>query len=145
MIKRLLCFAFLPILILAGCGGGTKEKPEDMAQVAYQWEKARFDRDYDKQQPLVYEGTYDAYKGATPIDSGLAFEDIKYEVYFDKESKNYYVFTDFKNPNGENKVDDTLLLREKDGAWKIDTDGSRALNRENIKQEYELIGKVNQE
>jgi hypothetical protein len=36
----------------------------------------------------------------------LKYEDIRFEIYDDKELEQYYVFADFKNPNGENIVED---------------------------------------
>ena len=100
------------IALLTGCNQGVSS--EDIANLAYEWEKANFDRDYEQQQKYIYEeGSYEAYKGDKKIDSGLKYEDIRYEIYFDEKIERYYIFTDFKNPNGENSVEDNIVFRKK--------------------------------
>jgi hypothetical protein len=126
----------LSLLLLGGCSG---TEPEDIAKVAYDWEKARFDRDYESEQKLIYEkGTYEAHKSANKKDSGLQYKDIEYEIYPTSKSDQYYVLTRFNNPNGENSVEDELLIREKDEDWKIDVDKSMKINRQEIRDNYEL-------
>jgi hypothetical protein len=123
------------IALLAGCSQGAS--PEEIAKVAYGWEKAKFNNDYDKQQELIYEeGSYEVDKGAKQIDSGLEYEDIRYEVYYDKKSDQYYVFADFNNPNGENTVEDNIVLRKKADVWKVDTSKSLDTNRDEVKEEF---------
>ncbi|MEW9673517.1 hypothetical protein [Ammoniphilus sp. 3BR4] len=131
---------FIPLMILTallpGCSQGPS--PEEISKVAYEWEKAVFDRDYDRQQVFLYEeGSYEAYKGDKRIDSGLKYEDIRFEVYHDKELDNYYVLADFKNPNGKNTVKDELLIRKKDDTWKIDQNKSMKLDRDQIEENFE--------
>jgi hypothetical protein len=124
------------IALLAGCSQGAS--PEEIAKVAYGWEKAKFDRDYERQQEFIYEeGSYDAYKGDKQIDSGLKYEDIRYEIYYDKKSDQYYVFADFDNPNGDNAVEDNIVLRKKADVWKVDTSKSLDINRNEVKEEFE--------
>ncbi|MGA4722096.1 hypothetical protein [Fictibacillus nanhaiensis] len=126
----------LSLLLLGGCSG---TEPEDIAKVAYDWEKAYFDSDYNQQQKLVYEkGSYEVDKTAKQKDSGLKYGDIKYEIYPTNESDQYYVLTTFRNPNGENTVENELLIREKEEEWKIDVDKSMKIDREEIKDKYEL-------
>ncbi|ANC77401.1 hypothetical protein ABE65_011545 [Fictibacillus phosphorivorans] len=126
----------LTLLLLGGCSG---TEPEDIAKVAYDWEKAYFDSDYKQQQKLVYEnGSYEVDKTAKQKDSGLKYEDIQYEIYPSNESDQYYVMTTFRNPNGENTVEDQLLIREKGDEWRIDVDQSMKIDREEIRDKYEL-------
>jgi hypothetical protein len=126
----------LSLLLLGGCSG---TEPEDIAKVAYNWEKARFDRDYKAEQKLIYEkGTYEAHKSASKKDSGLQYKEIEFEIYPDSDSNQYYVLTRFDNPNGENSVEDELLIREKGEEWKIDVDKSMKIDRNAIKDKYEL-------
>jgi hypothetical protein len=134
--KRSYLILPLTLLLLGGCSG---TEPEDIAKVAYDWEKARFDRDYQAEQKLIYEkGTYEAHKSANKKDSGLKYNDIKFEIYPTSNSNQYYVLTRFDNPNGENSVEDELLIREKGEEWKIDVDQSMKLDRNAIKDKYEL-------
>ncbi|MGD6964462.1 hypothetical protein ACQCVB_19855 [Fictibacillus phosphorivorans] len=126
----------LTLLLLGGCSG---TEPEDIAKVAYDWEKAYFDRDYDEQQKLLFrDGSYEVNKTTKKINSGLEYKDIQYEIYPTNESDQYYVMTTFRNPNGENTVEDELLIREKGEEWKIDVDKSMKIDREEIKEKYEL-------
>lgn len=134
--KKLWIALMLLTALLPGCS--QKPSPEEIAKVAYEWEKAYFDRDYDSQQQLIYEeGSHEVDKTAKKIDSGLKYEDIQYEIYEDKDSKEYYVFATFKNPNGENTVRDKLLLRQKADSWKIDVKKSLDLNKEDIQTKFE--------
>jgi len=134
--KKLLILIIALIALLAGCNQGTS--PEEIAKIAYKWEKAKFDRDYDRQQEFIYKkGSYEAYKGDKKIDSGLKYEDIRFEIYYDEELENYYVFADFKNPNGDNAVEDNIVFRKKADIWKVDTSESLDINRDEIKQKFE--------
>lgn len=141
--KNILLLTILSLIaLLTGCNQGAS--PEDIAQVAYDWEKAKFDNEYDKQQELLYkEGSYEVDKGAKKIDSGLKYEDIRFEVYYDKEEELYYVFTDFKNPNGDNSVEDNILLRQKADMWKVDTSKSLEINREDVKEMFDRTACIN--
>jgi hypothetical protein len=143
VIKRpLLCLIVL-ISLLAGCNQGGAS-PEIISEIAYEWEKAKFDRDYDREQELIYEeGSYEVHKTTKKVDSGLEYEDIRYEIYYDKESEQYYVFTDFKNPNGENFVEDNILLRKQDDKWKVDTTKSLDINRVEVSKEFEREACIN--
>ncbi|KMY41489.1 lipoprotein [Peribacillus loiseleuriae] len=123
------------IALLTGCNQGASS--EDIANLAYEWEKANFDRDYEQQQKYIYEeGSYEAYKGDEKIDSGLKYGDIRYEIYFDERIERYYIFTDFKNPNGENSVEDNIVLRKKDEEWKVDTSESLDIVRKDISEKF---------
>lgn len=134
--KRPYLVLSLTLLLLGGCSG---TEPEDIAKVAYDWEKARFDSNYEKQQHLILEkGSYEIDKEAKQKNSGLKYEDIKYEVYPGEDTESFYVFTTFRNPIGENTVKDKLLIREKGEEWKIDVDQSMKIDREEIKKKYEL-------
>ncbi|WP_035401520.1 hypothetical protein [Bacillus sp. NRRL B-14911] len=136
MKKTLVITLLALIALLTGCNQGTSS--EDIANVAYEWEKAKFNNEYDKQQELVFnKGSYEVDKGAKKINSGLKYKDIRFEVYYDKESEYYYVFTDFKNPNGDNAVKDNILLRQKSDVWKVDTSKSLEINREDIKDKFD--------
>lgn len=128
-------FSFIALIaLLAGCNQGASS--EDIAKIAYGWEKARFDRDYKKQQELIYEkGTYEVDKDAEKKDSGLKYEDMSFEVYYDEKNEQYFVFTEFKNPQGENTVNDNLVFRKKDNAWKLDQE--KKINRVQIEKELE--------
>jgi hypothetical protein len=135
MKKRFISILIL-IALLAGCNQGTS--PEEIAKVAYEWEKANYDRDYDQEQKLIYEeGSYEIHKTTKKIDSGLKYEDIRFEIYYDKELDQYYVFADFKNPNGANTVKDNTVLRKKADVWKVDTSKSLDINRDEVKEEFE--------
>ncbi|WP_137791930.1 hypothetical protein [Bacillus sp. E(2018)] len=126
----------LTLLLLGSCSG---TEPEDIAKVAYDWEKAYSDNDYEKEQTLIYEeGSFEIHKNREKNNSGLKYKDIKYEIYQTKEADQYYVLTTFRNPNGENTVENELLIREKDEEWKIDMDKSMKIDREEIKDKYEL-------
>ncbi|KZE66854.1 hypothetical protein AWM68_19985 [Fictibacillus phosphorivorans] len=135
--KKTLVISLLALVaLLTGCNQGTSS--EDISKVAYDWEKAKFNNEYDKQQELVFKkGSYEVDKGAKKINSGLKYKDIRFEVYYDKESEYYYVFTDFKNPNGDNTVKDNILLRQKSDVWKVDTSKSLDINREDIKDKFD--------
>ena len=54
--NRLLISLVAFIVLLAGCNQsvskGQGNSPEDIAKIAYEWEKANFDSDYEKQQEL---------------------------------------------------------------------------------------------
>ncbi|OHR73615.1 hypothetical protein HMPREF3291_18920 [Bacillus sp. HMSC76G11] len=141
MKKGLFSFFALAVL-LAGCNQGAS--PEDIAKTAYDWEKANFDRDYEKEQELIYEnGSYEIHKTTKKLDSGLKYEDIRFEIYYDNESEYYYVFADFKNPNGENSVKDNILFRQKAEMWKVDTSKSLDINRDEVKEKFEREACIN--
>jgi hypothetical protein len=134
--KKLYISFIMLIVLLAGCSQGAS--PEEIAKVAYDWEKAKFNNDYDKQQEIIYEeGSYEVDKSAKQIDSGLKYEDIRYEIYYDEKSDQYYVLTDFDNPNGDNAVEDNIVLRKKADVWKVDTSKSLDINRDEVKKEFE--------
>lgn len=136
--RKFWILAVILTTFITGCSTGASASAEDIAKLAYEWEKANFDRDYEKQQQFIYEkGTYEAYKGDKKIDSGLKYEDIRYEVFYDKELDRYYVFTDFKNPNGENSVKDSIVFRKKDDQWKVDTGESLKIDRKGISEKFE--------
>lgn len=138
--KKVLCLFIALIALLAGCNQGSST--EDIAKIAYGWEKARFDRDYKKQQELIYEkGTYEVDKDAEKKDSGLKYEDMSFEVYYDEKNEQYFVFTEFKNPQGENTVNDNLVFRKKDNAWKLDQE--KKINRVQIEKELEREACIN--
>ncbi|PLR65551.1 hypothetical protein [Bacillus sp. UMB0893] len=140
MKKTLVITLLALIALLTGCNQGTSS--EDIAKIAYKWEKARFDKDYKKQQEMIYEkGSYEVDKNAEKKDSGLKYDNMSFEIYFDKKNDQYYVFTEFKNPQGENNVDDELLFRKKDNAWKLDQD--KEINRDQIKKELEREACIN--
>ncbi|MGM0807456.1 MAG: hypothetical protein ACQET8_22385 [Bacillota bacterium] len=140
MKKTLVITLLALITLLTGCNQGTSS--EDIAKVAYEWEKARFDKDYKKQQEMIYEkGSYEVDKNAEKKDSGLKYDNMSFEIYFDEKNDQYYVFTEFKNPQGENNVDDELLFRKKDNAWKLDQD--KEINRDQIKKELEREACIN--
>lgn len=136
MIKKLLISLVFLIALLTGCSQGISS--ENIAKLAYEWEKARFDNDYDRQQEFLYEeGSYEVDKGSKKKDSGLKYEDIIYEIYYDKELELYYVFVEFKNPKGNNTVNDKLMFRNKDGKWKLDQNQSMTINSDEVKREFE--------
>jgi hypothetical protein len=134
--KKLLISLVALIALLAGCNQNTSS--EEIAKIAYEWEKAYFDTDYEREQELLYEdGSFEVHKTRKKKDSGLKYEDIRYEIYYDKELDHYYVFTDFKNPVGESSIKDELLIRKKDDEWKVDTSKSLDINREKVKKKFE--------
>ncbi|WP_408008241.1 hypothetical protein ACJROX_26810 [Pseudalkalibacillus sp. A8] len=134
--KKLSIILSTLLVLLTGCNQGPS--PEEIAKVAYEWEKANFDRNYDKEQELIYEkGSYEIHKTAKKIDSGLQYDDIRFEIYYSEESEQYYVFVDFDNPNGDNAVEDNIVFRKKADEWKVDTSKSLDINREEIKQKFE--------
>ncbi|MBZ5752756.1 hypothetical protein [Metabacillus rhizolycopersici] len=146
--EKLLISLVALIALLAGCNQSVSQEkgnsPEDIAKIAYEWEKANYDRDYEKQQGFIYEeGSYEAYKGDKKINSGLKYEDIRFEIYHDKELEQYYVFADFKNPNGENLVEDNILFRKKSDEWKVDTSQSLDIVREEVSGEFERAACIN--
>lgn len=133
---------FIPIIaliaLLAGCNQSASTSPEEIAKIAYEWEKANFDRDYEKEQEFIYEkGSYEIHKTTKKIDSGLEYEDIRFEIYYDKESEQYYVFADFKNPNGDNSVEGNIYFRKKSDIWKVDASESLNINRDDVKENFE--------
>jgi predicted small secreted protein len=140
-LKKTIVITLLALVaLLTGCNQGTSS--EDIAKIAYKWEKARFDKDYKKQQEMIYEkGSYEVDKNAEKKDSGLKYDNMSFEIYFDEKNDQYYVFTEFKNPQGENNVDDELLFRKKDNAWKLDQD--KEINRDQIKKELEREACIN--
>ncbi|MEH6908405.1 hypothetical protein [Neobacillus drentensis] len=140
--KKLLILFIALMALLAGCNQGTS--PEEIAKIAYKWEKAKFDRDYKKEQEFIYEkGSYEVHKTTKKIDSGLKYENIRFELYYDKELKQYYVFADFDNPNGDNAVEDNIVFRKKADMWKVDTSKSLDINRDEIKQKFEREACIN--
>lgn len=142
--KKLIISLAALIALLTGCSQGTSASAEDIAKLAFQWEKANFDRDYERQQQYIYEkGSYEAYKGDKKIDSKLKYDDIRYEIYYDEERDLYYVFADFKNPNGENSVKDNIVFRKKDDQWKVDTGESLDVVRKDISEKFEQEACIN--
>jgi hypothetical protein len=134
--KKLLFSLLALIAFSTGCSQGTS--PEEIADIAYKWEKANFDNDYDEQQKFIYEkGSYEVDKSAKKVDSGLNYKDIRYEIYFDDKSDYYYVFADFPNPKGENTVKDNIVFRKKADTWKVDTSESLDISRDEIRKEFE--------
>ncbi|WP_347553003.1 hypothetical protein ABFG93_22420 (plasmid) [Pseudalkalibacillus hwajinpoensis] len=134
--KRLFLSLITLTILLAGCNQSTS--PEEIAKIAYEWEEAKFNNNYTKQQELIFEkGSYEVDKGSKKIDSGLNYDDIQFEVYFDTELEHYYVFANFDNPNGDNAVEDNVVLREKNDEWKVDTSHSLDVSREEIKEKLE--------
>lgn len=124
------------IALLAGCN--QSDHPEAIAKIGYEWEKAKFDRDYKKEQEFIYEkGSYEVHKTTKKIDSGLKYGNIRFELYYDEELKQYYVFADFDNPNGDNAVEDNIIFRKKADVWKVDTSKSLDINRDEIKHKFE--------
>lgn len=139
MKKGLFSFFALAV-ILAGCNQGASngDSTEDIAKLVYEWEKAYFDNDYEREQNLLYEeGSFEVHKTREKKDSGLKYKDIRLEVFYDEESEQYYVFADFMNPIGENSVADELLIRKKDNEWKVDTSKSLDINRDEVKEKFE--------
>ncbi|WMX58980.1 hypothetical protein [Peribacillus sp. R9-11] len=140
LIKFLTVVLFFGVLV--GCG--QQQPPEQVVNTAYQWEKAYMDRDYEAKQELLYEdGTYDIKKTAQKKDSGLKSENIRYEVYFDKELDWYYVFTTYKNPGHGTKVSNDLVIREKDSDWKIDMEASEDISKEDIEGKFDQVACIN--
>jgi hypothetical protein len=136
-----LVFSFITlIVVLAGCSQGTS--PEDIANIAYKWEKARFDKDYEKQQELIYEkGSYEVDKEAEKKESGLKYKNMSFEIYYDEKNEKYFVFTEFINPQGENTVKDGLVFRKKADEWKLDQD--QEINRNEIEKKLEREACIN--
>jgi hypothetical protein len=131
-------FASLIVLSVLLVGCNQSDSPEKISKVVSEWEKAKFDNDYDKQQELIFEkGAYEVDKGAKAKDSGLKYEDIQFEIYYDEQAEYYYVFANFDNPNGENTVEDNVVLRQKNDEWKVDTSKSLDVNREEIQQKFD--------
>jgi len=148
MRKKLLISLVVLIALLTGCNQsasqGQGDSPEDIAKLAFEWEKANFDRDYAKEQEFIYEeGSYEVHKTTKKIDSGLKYEDIRFEIYHDKDLEQYYVFADFKNPNGENSVEDNILFRKKGDEWKVDTSKSLDIVREEVSGQFERVACIN--
>lgn len=142
--KKLLLFFIALVSLLAGCNQSAGASPEEISNIAYDWEKAKFDNDYNKQQEFIYEeGSYEVDKTAKKVDSGLEYEDIRFEIYYDEELENYYVFADFNNPKGDNTVEDNIVFRKKSDVWKVDTSKSLDINRDKIKQTFERKACIN--
>jgi hypothetical protein len=124
--------------IITGCSQGASASAEDIAKLAYEWEKAYFDTDYSKEQELLYEpGSFEVHKSREKKESGLKFEDIRYEIYYDNELEQYYVFTDFKSPTGANNIKDELLIRKKGDEWKVDKNESFNIVRKDVSKKFE--------
>jgi major membrane immunogen (membrane-anchored lipoprotein) len=133
------CFLVIFAVVLVGCGK-TSISPQDIAKDAYKWEKAYFDNDYKKEQDLLYnKGSFEIHKTRKKRDSGLTFNDIRYEIYNDRDNNNYYVLADFSNPLNKNRVKDNLLFRKKSGRWKLDKTQSMDLNRNEIKDNFQRV------
>jgi predicted small secreted protein len=146
--KKLLISLVSLIALLTGCNQsvsqGQGDSPEDIAKLAYEWEKAYFDNNYEREQELLYEeGSFEVHKTRDKKESGLKFEDIRFELYHDKELDQYYVFADFKNPIGENSVEEELLIRKKGEEWKVDTSKSLDIVREEVSGEFERAACIN--
>jgi hypothetical protein len=138
--KKLVFLFITLIVVLAGCSQNTS--PEEIADTAYKWEKARFDKDYEKQQELIYEkGSYEVDKDAEKEDSGLKYKNMSFEIYYDEKNEKYFVFTEFINPQGENTVKDGLVFRKKADEWKLDQD--QEINRNEIEKKLEREACIN--
>lgn len=134
--KKISVLMMFMAALITGCSEASSS--EDVVKFAYEWEKAKFNRDYEEQQKFLYEeGSYEAYKNDKKIDSGLKYEDIRFEVYYDEELEKYIVFADFENPNGSNTVEDNVVIKKKDTEFKVDTDESNDVVRDEIKEEFE--------
>lgn len=141
--KRIFISFIVLMSLLTGCNQSAATS-EDISKLAYEWEKANFDRDYNREQELLYEeGSYEIHKTTKRKESGIKYEDIRYEIYFDEDLERYYVFTDFKNPNGENSVEDNIVLRKKDDEWKVDTSESLDIVREDISEKLNREACIN--
>lgn len=138
--KKLVFFFITLIVLLTGCSQGTS--PEEIADIAYKWEKARFDKDYEKQQELIYEkGSYEVDKDAEKKDSGLKYKNMSFEIYYDEKNEKYFVFTEFRNPQGENTVKDSLVFRKKADEWKLDQD--QEIDRNEIEKQLKREACIN--
>ncbi|MEK4069860.1 hypothetical protein [Peribacillus sp. FSL R5-0717] len=138
---------FIPFIalmaLLTGCNQGASTS-EDISKLAYEWEKAYFDTDYEREQELLYEeGSFEVHKSRDKKDSGLKYGNIRYEIYYDESLEQYYVFTDFKSPTGSNAVKDELLIRKKDDEWKIDKSNSLDIVREDISEKFDREACIN--
>jgi hypothetical protein len=138
--KKLVFSLIVLIVLSTGCSQGTS--PEEIADTAYKWEKARFDKDYEKQQELIYEkGSYEVDKEAEKKDSGLKYKNMSFEIYYDEKNEKYFVFTEFINPQGENTVKDGLVFRKKADEWKLDQD--QKIDHDEIEKELEREACIN--
>jgi hypothetical protein len=136
-----LVFSFITLIVLLiGCNQSAS--PEEIADTAYKWEKARFDKDYEKQQELIYEkGSYEVDKNAEKKDSGLKYNNMSFEIYYDEKNEKYFVFTEFINPQGENTVKDSLVFRKKADEWKLDQD--QEIDRNEIEKQLKREACIN--
>lgn len=134
----------LLIFLLVGCGKQPASAVPAVQDTAYQWEKAYMDRDYDRQQALLYEkGTFEVNKTTKKIESGLKKQNIRYEIYYDKEFDWYYVLTEYINPLLGNTVEDKLVIRKKGDSWKVDMNATEDISRQQIQDKFQRIACVN--
>ncbi|MCM3413224.1 hypothetical protein [Metabacillus litoralis] len=134
--KNILLLTIIALIaLLTGCNQGASS--EDVAQVAYDWEKATLMADYEREQDLLYEkGTYEIHKESPARKSSIKFEDMKIEVYYDKENEWYYSLISYTNPDEGNKVEDSYVVREKDEELKIDIEESKNIDESEIKDSF---------
>lgn len=130
------------LFILSGC----QPQPPTSAleKTAYQWEKANMDADYQTEQKLLYEpGTFDVYKTAKKINSGLRETDVSYQIFFDENNDWCDVVTTYINPIEGNTVHDVLVIRQKNGAWKVDANQSSNLSQMQNEDQLKQIACIN--
>lgn len=136
---RLIIIAASLIACLAGCL--QKQPLEQLEDTAYEWEKAYMDSDYDRQQQLLYKkGSFTVDENSTRKESGLKRADVNIEIYQDQEKDHqYYVLTDYINPKEGNRVKSEWVLREKEDSWKVDTEASREITRNQVIEDYKCL------
>lgn len=128
---RIFVIASILVISLAGCL--QKQPTEQLLGIAYEWEKAYMDSDYERQQQLVYKkGSFTVDKDSIKEESGLKKDNVTIEIYHDNESDKYYALTDYINPQEGNRVQSVWALREKKDSWKVDTKASRDITKEQV-------------
>lgn len=133
--------AALLIGLIAGC---QQQPPSAVQNTAYEWEKAYMNGDYDREQELLYEkGTFEVHKTMKKQQSGLKKDDIRYEIYYDKDFKRYLVLTKYKNPMLGNTVNDKLVIRKKGNSWKVDADAVFEYSTEDIRNKFDRQACIN--
>lgn len=138
--KKLFILIVALIVLTTGCNQVASVSAEDIEKVTYQWEKATLQADYKREQELLYKkGTYEIHRDTPLRKNNLKYQDMKFEVYYDKENNWYYSIFTYINPAEGNKVEDAYVVRKKDDKFKIDIEESKEIDPTKIKEGFKRV------
>jgi hypothetical protein len=118
--------------VLSSCSqpSSSKEETTEITKIVHQFEQAYFQSNYEEEKKYLYNpDDYTVDKDKKKREGvQLKYEEMCFKVYYLTDEKQYIVFTEFPNPLHSKTVNHKFLLRQKDGAYKIDTKKSLYVN-----------------